>query len=262
MSTANQPNYIFLSGEHQALAPEYCDRRFFVLPQKFEEHALDAGVAAWFGVTKVEAENNFIRSRMSAAVQAVISSLPAGKTNFRSVSGMNAAFGNPQGQADAIDWDRIRKQCLNVTDELGELFIALGSDPVVVKDLVQTLKRVAASQVADVLPDGVRDALCDIQVFSYGAHHLMGVDADADIRVVLDGVMTRFIKDEADKEATIAKHAAAGVTAVYFEGDFPTMVMKSSIDQPDAPKGKFLKSASYREPVFAALPAQQEGGAA
>jgi hypothetical protein len=35
---------------------------------------------------------------------------------------------------------------------------------------------------------------------------------------VISGVMTRFIKDEADKEATIALHAAKGVTDVYFEG--------------------------------------------
>lgn len=35
---------------------------------------LDAGVAAWFGVTKVEAEKNFIRSRMRAAVEAVLQS--------------------------------------------------------------------------------------------------------------------------------------------------------------------------------------------
>ncbi|WP_395351026.1 hypothetical protein [Variovorax sp. UC122_21] len=34
--------------------------------------ALDAGVSAWFGVTKVEAEKNFIRSRMRAAVLAVL----------------------------------------------------------------------------------------------------------------------------------------------------------------------------------------------
>ena len=98
--------------------------------------------------------------------------------------------------------------------------------------------------------DDVRDGLCDIHVFAYGAHHLMGIDADQDMNSVVDGVMTRFIKDEADKQSTIAKHAAKGVTEVYFEGEYPVMVMKSAVDQPDAPKGKFLKSASYSEPVF------------
>lgn len=40
--------------------------------RKFSDSALDAGIAAWFGVTKVEAEKNFIRTRMQAAVHAVI----------------------------------------------------------------------------------------------------------------------------------------------------------------------------------------------
>jgi hypothetical protein len=71
------------------------------------------------------------------------------------------------------------------------------------------------------------------------------------MHTVVDAVFTRFIKDEADKAATIALHAAKGVTDVYFEGEYPKMVMKSASDQPDAPKGKFLKSASYSQPVFA-----------
>lgn len=39
---------------------------------QFSVEALDAGVSAWFGVTKVEAERNFIRDRMQAAVDAVL----------------------------------------------------------------------------------------------------------------------------------------------------------------------------------------------
>ena len=97
---------------------------------------------------------------------------------------------------------------------------------------------------------GVRDALCDINVFSYGAHHMMGLDADRDMDAVITGVMTRFIKNPEDKAQTVAKHSQAGVTEVYFEGAYPYMVMKSAVDQPDAPKGKFLKSASYRAPEF------------
>lgn len=266
----NNPSYHFMSpSEAKALLLDAQDHRFLVIPEAFDESALDAGVAAWFGVTKVEAEKNFIRSRMGAAVEAVLegsalvavseSTGHARMTNFQCVAAMNTAFGNPAGDAASIDWNRIRKQCLNITDELGELFVALGADPGAVKHLVGALKWVASKQVHLVDPDDVRDALCDIHVFGYGAHHLMGVDADADMSAVIDGVMTRFIKDETDKEATVAKHADAGVTDVYFEGDFPIMVMKSGSDQPDAPKGKFLKSASYREPVFAALPASQQG---
>lgn len=172
-------------------------------------------------------------------------------TSFQLVAAMNTAFGNPRGNPSAINWERIRKQCLNIPDEFGELMIALGADPTLTKAAVAHLKwTVSKAAASEVNPLGVRDALCDIHVFGYGAHHLMGIDADADMRSVVSGVMTRFIKDDDDKAATIAKHAAAGVTDVYFEGEYPTMIMKSASDQPDAPKGKFLKSASYSEPVF------------
>jgi predicted HAD superfamily Cof-like phosphohydrolase len=149
-------------------------------------------------------------------------------TPFQRVAEMNTAFGNPKGNASNIDWKRLRSQCLNILDEYNELLVALSREEV----------------------EGVRDALCDIQVFANGAQHLMGVDGDADMHAVVDGVMTRFIKDEDDKIATISMHRAKGVTEVYFVGEYPKMIMKSERDQPDAPKGKFLKSASYSNTVF------------
>lgn len=172
------------------------------------------------------------------------------KTNFELVSAMNAAFGNPKGDPANIDWDRVRNQSLNIADEFGELMVALGADETLIKAMVKNLKWAAQKVVNPVDRDKVRDAFGDIHVFAYGGHHFMGIDADRDMRSIVGGVMTRFIKDEADKAATIAKHAAKDVTEVYFEGEYPTMVMKSAVDQPDAPKGKFLKSASFSEPVF------------
>ncbi len=185
-------------------------------------------------------------------------------TTFQLVSEMNEAFQNPKGDPLNINWTKIQKQCLNIPDEIGELFKAMGGHA---KDTVgagfidaaveEFKKRLADSleidSEGDIDVDGVRDALCDIPVFSCGAQHLMGVNGDHDMEVVIGGVMTRFIKDDADKEATIAKHASKGVTEVYFEGSYPKMIMKSAKDQPDAPQGKFLKSASYQEPVFYGL---------
>jgi predicted HAD superfamily Cof-like phosphohydrolase len=226
------------------------------------EQQLDAGLAAWFGLTQVMPERTILRDRMHAAIIAAGAAPAAPRSNFQRVAAMNTAFGNPEGQPTAIDWDRVRKQSLNIVHEFGELMVALGADPTAVKAAIQRLDWVATKPVNPINAIGARDALCDIHVFAYGSHHFMGIDADVDVAVVVDGVMTRFIKNDADKAATIAKHAAAGVTDVYFEGEYPTMVMKSASDQPDAPKGKFLKSASYNEPVFAALPLQQEGGAA
>lgn len=169
-------------------------------------------------------------------------------SNFEDVARMNEAFGNGKGDPATINWERIRSQCKSIGHEFGELMIALGAR----KEGVQALITMIDSLGFDghVNLDQVRDSLCDIHVFGHGAHHLMGIDGDRDMNSVVDGVMTRFIKDEDDKRATVAKHASKGVTDVYFVGEFPTMVMKSASDQPDAPKGKFLKSASYKEPVF------------
>lgn len=180
-----------------------------------------------------------------------------GPTNFMLVGHMNNAFGNPKGFASNIDRDRIAKQSLNIADELAETFIALGANEKLAKAAASLFKLDLTMALTEgkfsgnkVNVNGVRDGLSDIHVFAYGAHHLMGIDADQDLSSVIDGVMTRFIKDEDDKQATIAKHAANGITDVYFEGEYPTMIMKSSRDQPDAPQGKFLKSASYTDTVF------------
>lgn len=171
-------------------------------------------------------------------------------SNFERVSEMNTAFGNPKADTQAVSLNRLRKQCSNIPDEVGELFIALGGDPNQIKAIVDNLKLTLRYPTNPVNVDQVRDSLCDIHVFAYGAHHFMGINADQDMDDVVDGVMTRFIKDEADLEATTEKHAAKGVTDVYLEGNYPTAVLKSAKDQPDAPQGKFLKSASYKDTVF------------
>lgn len=164
---------------------------------------------------------------------------------FKLVSNMNAAFGNPKGDPrnllplpdvssecethyNGVAWGRVIKQCKNIRDEVDELDTAL-----VLRDL-----------------DDVRDALCDIIVFALGAYHIMGIDADRDMETVVNAVMTRFVKDPDDLDATINLHWAKGVKNTYTQGEYPTMILKSSEDQPDAPKGKFLKSASYKQPIF------------
>jgi hypothetical protein len=175
------------------------------------------------------------------------------KTSFQMVAAMNTAFGNPQGDPKNIDWNRIRSQYKNIFDEYCEGLRALGY----AASLVEELKLAHDNYIAPVKynfepeqVEDVRDALCDINVFSCGAQHLMGVDGDRDMQSVIDGVMTRFVKDPSDLDATIAIFNAKGVTQTYTEGEFPTMILKSAVDQPDAPKGKFLKSASYQPTKF------------
>jgi hypothetical protein len=173
-------------------------------------------------------------------------------TTFQRVAEMNTAFGNAKGDPENIDWDKIRSQFKNVFDEYCEGLIALGYNPSVVADLQSAHTHYLSGQVATFEPKPVdfRDAVADIKVFADGCSHLAGYDGDADMHTVVDAVFTRFIKSQEDKEATQALHAGKGVTDVYFEGEYPKMVMKSARDQPDAPKGKFLKSASYSQPVF------------
>jgi hypothetical protein len=182
-----------------------------------------------------------------------------GASNFEMVSKMNEAFGNSKGDPFNIDWDKIRRQTRNIFDEYCEALQSLGMDEYFIKRL--------KSEHADAVKHGFdksidldkfRDALCDIHVFAYGAHHFMGYNADFDMHSVIGGVMTRFVKDEQDLQATIAKHAANGITQTYTEGSYPTLILKSAADQPDAPKGKFLKSASYKEPQFYQLETKHE----
>lgn len=168
---------------------------------------------------------------------------------FELVKKMNEAFQNPEGDPKNINWVKVRNQAKNILDEFAELMIALGADPTRTQACVSNFKANLIFFNAPQLDD-VRDALCDINVFSLGTHHFMGIDANRDMQAVIEGVMTRFVKDEADYHATIKMHRDKGVTDVYPVGEFPTMIIKSARDQKDAPKGKFLKSASFKPTVF------------
>ena len=186
---------------------------------------------------------------------AVLRNSGKGLTPYQRVAEMNEAFGNAKGDANNIDWNKVKSQCKNLFDEYCELLTGLG----IPEEKLVELKAIHRSVVhrdnfygGDV--ESIRDALCDIQVFAQGAQHMMGYDGDNDMHDVVDGVMSRFIKDDADKVATMQLHETKSVINVYFEGEYPKMVMKSAIDQLDAPRGKVLKSASFKQTVFRDAP--------
>lgn len=173
---------------------------------------------------------------------------------FDAVKKMNTAFGNPEGnpndflplQMDETPvttvkaWGRLEKQCKNIQSEYNELMKAVQD-----QDLEET-----------------RDALCDLLVFTLGAYHFLGINAEKDMEAVIAGVMTRFCKDEDDLRATKHKYDLANVQ-YYEEGVFPTVCLKSAKDQDmygadgqvidHLPKGKFLKSVSMKTAVFPAI---------
>lgn len=156
---------------------------------------------------------------------------------FKDVSVMNEAFGNPKGNPRIVNWNRLESQCLNIVDEYDELMSAIEGRDV----------------------SGIRDALCDILVFTLGAQHFLGIDGDLDMKAVFESNMSKFCKDELELQRTIEKYNALKV-AFFVEGEFPTKCLKAVQDCIDDlgnqyRKGKFLKAVGYQPPVF---PSAQE----
>ena len=150
-------------------------------------------------------------------------------TFHQRVGQMNWAFGNRLYNREDAPWEEYAKRLVkNVLDELIELEKAIATGSF----------------------DGYRDAMCDIQIFTAGEQYRERLDGEDDCKVVLDSLLTRFVKNPGDLAASIAMHNAKGVFDISVEGEYPLVVLRSLSDQPDAPKGKFLKSASYEQPVF------------
>lgn len=233
------------------------------------------------------------------------------KTIFQLVCEMNEAFGNPEGDPENLDWERLSKLLPNIRAETNELKAAIEANDI----------------------DGIRDALCDIRVFALGGLHALGymefilspfcnhtqdtlphtnaspfsstsvrpaeatlVDLqvstlkdiecrikdpallgslvtpllcldrcvaytqwecgflhDSDMRAVIAGVMTRFCQNQQQLEATCRRYGDEGIEFTV-HGEFPNVYLKSAHDQGDEyPKGKFLKSVGYSQPVFAPI---------
>jgi hypothetical protein len=182
---------------------------------------------------------------------------------FELVKNMNLAFGNEAlPRHDANEYRaRLLAQCKNIGAEFMEMMEAFGVHArlSITADCADSVDGIASvSNIVTSSPpfpnldeDEIRDALCDIMVFALGAYHLMDLDADADMKTVVDSVMTRFCKDTGDLLATEAMYKQKGVRYTI-HGEYPRVYLRSAEDQqmPEYPKGKFLKSASYRKPLL------------
>jgi NTP pyrophosphatase (non-canonical NTP hydrolase) len=150
---------------------------------------------------------------------------------------MNLAFGNATGNPLEPNWEKLKSQAKNIGDEFREL-IDKGID---VKNMTE-----------------VRDGICDILVFTLGLAQMAGLPVEEDMRAVYESNMSKFCKDEAEVQATIAKYNDLGIET-YVEGEFPQKRVKSIRDQTDKNgkadyrKNKMMKSVAYKEPVFASL---------
>ena len=147
------------------------------------------------------------------------------------VARMNVDFGNQEGSLSNIDWEKLKTQVSCIPEELDEL--------------AEAIKTKNSKEV--------RDAICDILVFTLGAAHIIGMDVDADMEEVYDSNMSKFCETQEQLDATIKKYADMGVV-VHACGQFPKAYVRSSFDQTVGnktyPKDKFLKGVNFFEPKF------------
>lgn len=150
---------------------------------------------------------------------------------FEAVCKLNEAYGNKKGDPNNPDWKRLESQAKNILDEYNELM----DDGINAKNLTE-----------------VRDAICDILVFTLGLAHLAGVPVDDDMAEVDRSNMSKFCPDEDDLTETLMKYRDLGVD-VYVDGEFPMVRVKSSkeqvgLDGKQYQAHKMLKSVSFSEP--------------
>jgi hypothetical protein len=192
------------------------------------------------------------------------------KDLFTQVKEMNIAFGNPEGDARELEpkgahgvynevaWGKLQRQCENIGGKFTLNGTASNGKDISTGDINGEVRELlTALQNRDI--EGVRDALGDIIVFALGAYHIAGYDGNADVTAILEGVMTRFCATPEILNATRTLWENKGVCDLYTEGQFPRVCVKARSDQyTDSgefiPKGKFLKSVSYRDTVFAPAP--------
>jgi predicted HAD superfamily Cof-like phosphohydrolase len=151
---------------------------------------------------------------------------------FKQVAYMNEVFGNHKGNPLDPNWDKLSNQSSNILDEYEELLEALKA-----KDMI-----------------GVRDALCDILVFTLGAYHMTGFDADVDMLSVYESNMSKLCANYSEVKATQEYYNGLEVET-YEQGAYPAVCIKSLKDQKDKygknyPKDKFLKNVNWMEPEF------------
>ncbi len=170
-------------------------------------------------------------------------------TPFRRVAQLNRDFGNrtldpkmlvtlhpEHTEARQKAWGYVIAQCKGIKEEYEELMHAASEEN---------------------LPE-VRDALCDIMVFALGAYQRMGLDADEDMRLVVEALYTRFCRDEAHQAATAHHYQANVHLAIELGRTNNRLWVKSAIDQTGADgafyaKGKFLKALGYTNPDLTRL---------
>jgi phosphoribosyl-ATP pyrophosphohydrolase len=150
-------------------------------------------------------------------------------SNFRAVAQLNDVFGNT---SVGWDWDRLKRQFHLIAEEFKETHDAIGEFD----------KR------------EVVDGCCDLLVVTYGLLHLAGVDADAAMREVSKSNFSKLCATPEIAEKSLKHYANLGVS-VCLQGDCPSAYVSVTEDCHDIsgkfyPRGKFLKSVTWKAPSF------------
>lgn len=156
-------------------------------------------------------------------------------SNFKAVSELNTLWGNLPNDRRNQDWGRLEAQAKNIYDEYLELMEAIEN-----RDLTE-----------------VRDAICDILVFTYGLGHLANVPVDKDMKEVDRSNRSKFAATPEILTQTIKKYTDLGIEVVG-QGEFPLVVIRSTKEQTDKlgnvyRANKILKATSFETPVFRPL---------
>lgn len=152
-------------------------------------------------------------------------------SNFTEVSHLNEVMGNHKGDA-LTNFNRAHAQFEIIQEELTELHKALYD-----RNFTE-----------------IRDGIADVLVTTYGLSHLLGINADDDMKEVQSSNMSKLCVTELEAAQTIEKYESMGVM-VSTRGDAPEIAIYSNCSQSDSngkyyPEGKFLKSINFKEPVF------------
>lgn len=148
---------------------------------------------------------------------------------------INAAIGNPRN--DIVDWEVMEKQLTIIRDEFNEL--------------IASVQRRNYNE----LRDGINDARFTVD----GAAWRMGIDVDVDFDALMTSQMSKFDTTVEDALISQRTYADKGVVTEWhamklFGTGQDYYVQISAIDQVVAgknyPKGKFLKSYQFKEPVY------------
>lgn len=161
------------------------------------------------------------------------------QTTFQKNTIMNLAFGNAKGDKHEPDWAAIERQWKISLSEMNEIG-----------------KAIAERNFVEVI-----DGIADVTTTNDGLAHIAGVNGDVALECVYQSNMSKFCRDQAEVDATIAKYAALGVQLTV-HGEFPQKYVRSAIEQElngeTIPAGKFLKGVNYKAPDFSAVMAKDD----